>query len=62
MAVARGVQGGGRLPPPQPPGHWKKLDKDYGNWKGIKFFIEQFVNEILTCDSFFFNLHLKVFV
>ena len=49
MAVARGVQG----PPPQPPGRWKKIDKDYGNWMGMKFFLEQFVKEILTSDSFF---------
>ena len=41
MAVARGVQGGRHLPPPpQLPGHWKKIDKDYSNWMGInKFFI-----------------------
>ena len=37
MAVARGVQGGrGHLPPPQPPGRWKKIDKDYSNWIRIK--------------------------
>ena len=37
MAVARGVQEGA-LDPPQPPGHWKKIDKDYSNWMGIHNF------------------------
>ena len=51
----QGVKGGGSLS--------KKIDKDYSNWMGIKKFLEQFVHEILTCDSLFFlYVHLKILV
>ena len=50
-------------PPPSATWFLKKIDKDDSNWMAIKKNWEQFVNEILTCDSMIFlYLHLKIFV
>ena len=58
MAVARGVQGGRHLLPPQPPGRWKKIDEDYSNWLGIKNFLEQFVYKRLLMIICFFYIFI----